>query len=197
MQLQVYNEFTSIPANAEDSTFAAVITKIGKLETKDMWTDANQDAFVKFAEEFSANAGLLSIGKYRSNDGKFRIWYMPYLTITDNAGNELISNTPSRIGQETGKIEVSQRHFLQYTAPMRFIILLHEYSHKWHNPKVNKKMEDEVEADLNALYIYLSRGYPRTDAKEVYLNIFLKSRTEENLNRYRKIDEFIQRFEKK
>ena len=197
MFLEVYNEFSGIPARVNDPTFQAKITKITKIETKDVWMDADTESFVKFAEAFSERCGLLSLGDYKSADGKFLIRYMPYLTVIDQKGNEIISNTPSRIGHITGKIEVSQRHFQQYSVPMRDIVLLHEYSHKWLNPKENKKIEDESAADLNALYIYLGRGFPRTDAREVYLNIFLKSRSEENAKRYERIDEFIKRFDAK
>lgn len=197
MQLQVYNMFTRIKPDAADPTYEAKVTKFEKIKTKDVWMESQDESFVKFAEEFSENAGMLSVGNYRSNDGVYLIKYLPYLTIEDKKGNVTMSSTPSRIGEITGNIEVSKRHFIDYSVPMRFLILLHEYAHKNINERKNKKMEDESAADLNALYIYLGRGYPRTDAKEVYLNIFLKARTEENWNRYQKIEEFIKRFDSK
>jgi hypothetical protein len=198
MQILAINKNSGIGANYNDPSFVAQIQKITPgVQTCDVWMDLQTESFVKAAEWFASNAGLLSIGDYRSMDGQFLIRYLPYLSVTDKSGNEIMSNTPSRVGHITGKIEVSQRHFLNYSVPARFIILLHEYAHKFQNPKLKKEMEDESAADMNALYIYLGRGYPRTDAREVFLNIFYRARTEENLMRYNKIEEFIKRFEQK
>ncbi len=196
MQLLVVNVRSGIGANFNDPTFEAKPYKITGLETCDVWMDAQTESFVRFAEEFSANCGFLSPGNYRSEDGQFLIQYQPYLTVKDQYGNQKISSTPSRVGHITGNIGVSQKHFLAYSVPMRVVILLHEFAHKFQNRKLNKQMDDESAADMAALYVYLGRGYPRTDAREVYLNIFLRARTEENALRYKKIDEFIKRFDK-
>ena len=51
---------------------------------------------------------------------------------------------------------------------MRLIILLHEYSHKYSNPKIGRKIEDEVAADINALRMYLSKGYSEVEAQYAF-----------------------------
>jgi ferritin len=53
-----------------------------------------------------------------------------------------------------------------------------------------------VGADLNALYIYLGLGYSKVDAIFVFANVFLKAQSQGNLERMRKIMDYIQRFEK-
>ena len=49
---------------------------------------------------------------------------------------------------------------------MRMAILLHEFSHFY----LNDRMEDETEADLNGLLIYLALGYPRIEAYQSFFN---------------------------
>ena len=56
-------------------------------------------------------------------------------------------------------------------------------------------MDDEVEADLNALLIYLGLGYPRIEAFEVFAQTFISAPTDQNQVRYDKIKQFIDEFE--
>jgi hypothetical protein len=106
-----------------------------------------------------------------------------------------VLNTPARIGHKTGVIEVSKRRFDSYTIPMRMIILLHEFSHKYKNPKIGLDISDETGADINALYIYLGLGFSKIDAICVFAKVFLKAQTKGNIERMRKIMDYIQRFE--
>jgi hypothetical protein len=78
------------------------------------------------------------------------------------------------------------------TIPMRMAILLHEYSHFY----VNDEMHNESEADLNGLLIYLGLGYPRIEAHQSFLNTFMNVPSQQNKDRYDKINKFIQDFEK-
>ena len=134
-------------------------------------------SFINFAEEFSYNASTLkSEADYFSDDDKYQISYLKDI-VGDN-GKSL--DTPARISQTTGLIEVSKKDFLRYTIPMRLAILLHEFSHFF----VNKNMEDEVEADRNSLILYMGLGYPRIDAYNVYLDVFEKTPTDLNKTRY-------------
>ena len=134
-------------------------------------------SFINFAEEFSYNASILEANaSYFSDDDMFEIKYFP-----DIVGEDGVSlNTPARISQKTGLIEVSKKDFLRYTMPMRLAILLHEFAHFF----VNKNMEDEVEADKNSLILYMGLGYPRIDAYNVYLDVFENTPTELNKERY-------------
>ena len=122
----------------------------------------------------------------------YNIKYYPKI-IDFATGNVL--NTPARIGHKTGIIEVAQVSMLKYTIPMRMIILLHEFSHKYKNPLMNLPISDEIGADLNALYLYLGCGFSKVDAIFVFANVFLKAQTQSNLERMNKIMEYIKKFE--
>jgi hypothetical protein len=110
--------------------------------------------------------------------------------ISSKSGKEL--ETPARISKESGRIQVSQKKFVPDTVPMRMAILLHEYSHFY----VNKDINDESEADLNGLLIYLGLGYPRFEGHEAFLKTFISTPSEQNKIRYDKIKSFIDNFEK-
>lgn len=145
--------------------------------------------FVDFAQRFCFNAPYLEANKtYRSDNGDYLIEYLP--TITGKDGREL--TTPARISRVTGSIQVSKKIFDQYTVPMRFAILCHEFSHFY----VNQDMQDESEADLNGLLIYLGLGYPRIEAHQAFLEVFIDAPSPQNTSRYEKIKNFIENFEK-
>ena len=146
------------------------------------------DDFIRFAEEFAARASYASAGGsvYTSDDGKFKIKYLN--VIKDNTGREL--KTPARISRTTGIIEVSKEHFASYTIPMRMAILLHEFSHFY----VNADAASEIEADLNALAMYLERGYPTVDAYNVFTTVFAESPSQQNKERFDQIDRFIKSY---
>jgi hypothetical protein len=144
--------------------------------------------FVDFAQRFCFNAPYLESNKsYQSDNGNFIIEYLP--TIIDSKGKEL--TTPARISRMTGRIQVSKKQFDQYTIPMRFAILCHEFSHFY----INEDMRDETEADINGLLIYLGLGYPRIEAFEAFLEVFERYPSQENKKRYDKIKNFIDNFE--
>ena len=149
-------------------------------------------SFVRFAQEFSERANYISAGlsKYISDDGRFQINYLN--DITDSATGKVLP-TPARIDRYNGVIEVSKAKFESYTVPMRFAILLHEFAHFY----LNEDMANETEADLNALLIYLGLGYPRIEALNVFTKVFITAPTEMNVERLKKIDDFIVQFEKK
>lgn len=151
--------------------------------------DATVASFLKFSEEFSQKAGYISASGsiYKSDDDKFTIVYFD--TINGSEGKPI--NTPARVNQNTGVIEISAQKFRQYSIPMRMAILLHEFSHYW----LNKDMSSETEADLNALQIYLGLGYPRLDATNVFLNVFMGSPSEANKERWQAIKAYINNFE--
>lgn len=145
--------------------------------------------YIQFCQEFCAKAGYLSAGNsiYTSNDGKFRIDYLD--KIADGGGKSM--NTPARISRNEGIIEVSKEKFKNYTIPMRMCILLHEFSHYY----LNTDIANETEADLNGLLIYLSLGYPRIDAYNVFSQVFITAPNSVNTNRMKIIDKFIRNFE--
>jgi hypothetical protein len=143
-------------------------------------------SFVKFAQEFSEQASILSQGTYFSDDKKFRIDY--HNQIKDKGR---VLATPARISNVDGRMEVSKEHFASYTVPMRMAILLHEFSHF----NLNVIQKDEIEADLNALKIYLGLGYPVIEAHNSFINVFKKTPTNQNKERYQYIKTFIDNFD--
>jgi hypothetical protein len=187
----IYNERIGNLDVNEDKTFKVTEIKKVPLEKKmDVvdFSDKGLRSFVKFCTRFCFNAGQLTSGVYKSSDGKYTIEYLP--TIVYPNGRE--SSTPARIGVESGIIQVSQAKFRPMTIPMRMAILLHEYSHFY----VNDEMHNESEADLNGLLIYLGLGYPRIEAHQSFLNTFMNVPSQQNKDRYDKINKFIQDFEK-
>ena len=147
----------------------------------------NVGSAIKFFQDFAERAGYLSTGTYYSDDGKFRIDYVDI--IRDENGRA--QRTPSRVHTETGVIQVSAHHFRRYTVPKRIAILFHEYSHFYENTN----QRDEVEADLNALLIYLGLGYPRIEAHQAFLDVFKNSPSDMNRKRYDILNKFIQSFD--
>ena len=152
--------------------------------------------YINFIQKFCYNAGVLRPSD-PNNDDDFYIsygthFYIKYLpTIVDyETGQEL--TTPARVGDD-GLIEASQKFFVGYSVPKRMAILLHEYSH----PYVNLNPDDESEADLNGLTIYLGLGYPRIDGAEAWCDVFDNSDTDANFERLMIIDAYINDFESK
>ena len=175
--------------------FAVSIEKKA-LVTYDIDEGQNTRQFLDLAIPFSQVCGFETAqptGKvYQSPDKKFNIKYFP--VIKDYMSGKFM-NTPARIGHKTGIIEVAASKFNEYTIPMRMMILLHEFSHKYKNPEMNVPISSETGADVNALYIYLGIGFSKVDAIFVYANVFFKAQTPQNIIRMRKIMNYIQKFE--
>lgn len=189
--INIYNE--KFGQNKEDDTSFEVleIKKLPLEKRMDVldFSNGNLRSFINFCTKFCFNAGHLPSGSYQSSDGKFSIEYVPTI-ISSKSGKEL--ETPARISKDSGRIQVSQKKFVPDTVPMRMAILLHEYSHYY----VNKDIDNESEADLNGLLIYLGLGYPRFEGHEAFLKTFINTPTEQNKMRYDKIKKFIDDFEK-
>jgi hypothetical protein len=188
--IYVYNEDNGNIKDDKDTTFKVKNISVEELEKKLDVVDFSNPyvrSFVTFATKFCFNAGWIGSGSYVSDDKRFVIEYLPILT--DDGGKEV--TTPARIDITDGVIQVSQRQFVEYTIPNRIAILLHEFSHYY----LNDNIDDEIEADLNGLLIYLGLGYPRIEAFEVFSQTFMNAPTEENMKRYSKIKNFIDNFE--
>ena len=158
------------------------------LGTKELPISRKLNSFIKFAQEFSEDASYLKASEtgipYYSDNDKYRIDYFDTIR---SRSNGMPLNTPARISQLNGRIEASKKDFYRYSIPMRMAILLHEYCHFY----VNKNPSSEVESDINGLRIYLSLGYPRIDAFNVFLNVFKSANSKEALHRFKKLDSFI------
>lgn len=143
--------------------------------------------FIRFAQDFVERLPVLKYGVYQSDEGHYRIDLFP---VIKDKGQPM--STPARIHNITGVIEVSKSHFLKYTIPMRMAILLHEFSHYY----MNEVQQDEIEADLNGLKMYLGMGYPVIEAHKSFLQVFQGTPTESNKERYEYLKAFIDNFER-
>jgi hypothetical protein len=187
--VNIYNDDNGNLESGQDDSFEVLsITKEPLDKKLDVIDFSNPliKSFVNFATRFSYNAGSLSSGTYVSDDKQFVIKYPT--TITDKGKEQ---TTPARIDIDSGIIEVSKRQFMDFTIPNRMAILLHEFSHVY----LNDNVDDEVEADLNGLLIYLGLGYPRVEAFEVFAKTFMNAPTKQNQDRFDKIKNFIDNFE--
>jgi len=140
--------------------------------------------FIKFAQEISENAAVYPPGTYYSPKKNFRIDYFPMIFDKDE---QKALSTPARIHNETGHMEIAKKSFVTMTIPMRMAVLMHEFSHF----NLNHVQEDEVEADLNALKLYLGMGYPIIEAHKGFLEVFKSHPSDGNRERYEYIKNFI------
>ncbi len=182
-------------SNPQDKDFDIKVEE-APLKTYDIWLDDDSADFVQLAVVASQVCGFKKASNdgtmYSSKDGKYNIKVFP--VIRDAVSGQALS-TPARVGHRTGIIEVSAIKFARYTIPMRICILLHEFSHKFKNPTIGLQISNEVGADINALYIYLGLGFSKVDAICVFANVFLKAQSEGNIQRMRKILDYVSRFE--
>ena len=193
-KISIYNKKVGNRKAGHDGSFAMVSMQIIPLKRKfsvNQISNPIARKFVRFAQWFSDKAGVLDCGNaiYISDTGEFRVDYVKDVISRDDGR---VMNTPARINKKTGIIEISQSLFKNYTIPMRMAILLHEFSHFF----LNKEMENETEADLNALLIYLGLGYSRVEAVKVFLQVFKGASTDGNVDRYKVIENMINNFEK-
>jgi hypothetical protein len=181
--------------NVKDDDFTVILQEKPLKKYNIHETDEDKE-FMQLAIKFSQIIGFKPPAPqgtfYQTKDGKFRIKLMPQI-VDYNSGK--VINTPARIGHNTGIIEISWEKFSKYTIPMRVAILTHEYSHKYKNPKIGLHISNEFGADINGLYLYLGNGFSKVDAICVYAKIFLRAQTDGNIQRMRKILDYINRFE--
>lgn len=187
--------FACINADSVNDNDFEVITEIKPLKHYQIYKDSEVKDFVDLANYFSQVCGYGVPEKkgtiFQTGDKKFNIRFLPQ--IRDAKGNPI--NTPARVAHQSGIIEVSYEKFKRYTIPMRMMILLHEFSHKYRNEKIGLQISNEFGADINGLYVYLGVGYSKIDAICVFANVFLKAQSNENMQRMRKIQSYIQSFE--
>lgn len=190
IQIKVWNV-----QDPNDSQFTVELVKKG-LKSYDVWLDDETRDFLTLCVHFSQVCGFEPANqkgrRFTTEDKKFNIKFFDVI-FDIKSGKKL--TTPARIGHNTGVIEVAKYKFDNYTIPMRMIILLHEFSHKYKNPKLGLDVSNEIGADVNALYIYLGLGFSKIDAICVFANVFLKAQTKGNIERMRKIMDYIQKFE--
>jgi len=184
--IQIYNDAIGERPQEEEDTFKVLDIKKEDLQLTLAKTNMDTTivrSFVNFSQKFSYNAGWLPPKDYYSNTRQFKIEYMP---VIKSMGGKVLA-TPARISTQNGRIQVSQQAFVPFTIPMRMAILLHEFSHYY----LNSDISDEVEADLNALTIYLGLGYPIKEAYAAFGETFEGAPSQMNANRYEIMNNFI------
>ncbi len=181
--------------NKADTNFEATFEEV-PLKTYNIWLDSDTREFLELNFFFSQVCGFEQASPrgrlFSSPDGKFNIKYYP--VIIDYMTGKVM-NTPARVGHNTGTIDAAKIKYDRYTFAERVIINLHEYSHKYRNPKLGFAIGNEKGADINALYFYLGMGFSKIDAINVFANVFLKAPTDGNMIRMRDIRDYIKRFE--
>lgn len=184
--IQIYNDSVGDRPLEQEDTFKVLDIKKEDLQVTLAQTNMDTTlvrSFVNFSQKFCYNAGWLPPKDYYSNTRQFKIEYMP--VIKSMSGKTLA--TPARVSTQNGRIQVSQEAFVPFTIPMRMAILLHEFSHYY----LNSDISDEVEADLNALTIYLGLGYPIKEAYAAFGETFIGAPSQLNKDRYDIIHTFI------
>lgn len=181
--------------NPQDKDFEITMME-APLKKYNIYMEESTKRFVNMAAHFSSVCGYAQASPkgrvFKNNTDGFEIKFFD--VIRDNKTGAVL-NTPARVGHETGHIQIAKSKFDAYTIPMRMIILLHEYSHKYKNPKIGVQISNEFGADINALYIYLGLGFSKIDAITVFSKVFLRAQTDGNMERMRLIYDYIKRFE--
>lgn len=143
LKVQVFDQDNRILTMSQ--TFQLEAPKIVGLRTSPLSLDQDSANFLHFAEQLAVQMPELKTGgTYEENGFEVDLY------------SDLPTSTPARIESNLDYIEVSKVDFLKMTVPRRVLILLHEFSHNF----LNGNPESEIEADIHALSIYLSRGYP-------------------------------------
>ena len=146
----------------DDSLFQIEKFKVGEMPQSEVWAAQHMHDFIEFAQDFSERAGFIPTGFYHSPDYQFLIHYLPQ--IKSQMGEVMV--TPARNHQVTGRIQVSQEMFRQFSIPIRMFIMLHERNH------FTIPTRDEIPADLAALKLYLDMGYPTMEAVYAATHVF-------------------------
>lgn len=205
IDLFVYNTAVGDLAYGQDNSFSVTPPKISKVRVYDAWWDSDMKTFYQLACDFAKTASFLvsskpinkngkinnRVASYKDDGGRFIICYYDFLVNSDGKK----SNSPARIGNVTGIIDVSKEAFLKMSVPERLIVLLHEFSHKYMNPKVGLKVNHESGADIQALYVYLGKGWSPYEAQKAFLKVFEKANNQENAKRFGLIKSFIKKYE--
>tara|TARA_R100000750_G_scaffold30200_3_gene19227 strand:- start:37444 stop:38229 length:786 start_codon:yes stop_codon:yes gene_type:complete len=171
----------------DDTSFRIEKFKIEDMPASRVWADEHMHDFIRFAEDFCQKAGYVKTGFYHSLDYQFLIHYLP--KITGSMGQVMI--TPARTQQVTGRHQVAQELFKQFSIPVRLFIMLHERQH------FTLPTRKEKPADMAALKLYLDLGYPTIEAVYAATKVFLMhpgTTGPEQVIRTKDIIDFIDRY---
>ena len=173
----------------QDGAFKIKNFKVEKMQTSTVWASKDMHDFIAFAQSFAEKAGYIETGFYHSKDYQFLFHYLPQ--ITGNFGEVLI--TPARTHRITGRHQISQDLFKQFTIPIRMFILLHERQH------FTIPTREEIPADLAALKLFLDMGYPTIEAVYAATKVFMlhpETIGKPQVERTKTIIDFIDQYKK-
>lgn len=146
----------------EDGAYGTYIN-VSNVDVKDMpeggitgWPK-NTLEFYNFLKNFAEKAGYIDPGFYMSKDENYVIWAKSHLD-----GDA----TPARVNRRTGIIKMNLEKLKNFTVFMRIYIGLHEFIH------YNEQTTNEVQCDMQALKIYLSMNYPKSEANYAMTKVF-------------------------
>lgn len=174
----------SVTSGNGDEAVRVVSFKKSKLLQYPMcYKGKNTHEFIKFAQQISERLNSINNGIYKSINGNYTIQIFDTIEGT---------NTPARIHNGEGYIQIAKSKMASNSVPMNMAILLHEFSHFYKNENIT----DEIEADLNGLKIYLGLNYPNLEAHNGFVDVFEHSDTPQNRERYEYILNYITNFKK-
>lgn len=157
LEIEIYNKDTD-----GDEGFALEKFDVENMPPAELWEKPEMHRFIDFAQKFAQQAGYARTGFHQDKEAEFLLHYLP--EIKDSAGRTMV--TPARTHRVTGRHQVSQKLFRQFSIPIRFFILLHERAH------FVLPTREEKPADLAALKIYLELGFPRIEAVYAATQVF-------------------------
>ncbi len=164
-----------------DGWYKVKSVEVHKLRQFPLFCDRLTLDFIRFSENFSQQCGIKPVGNYTDHKKQFLIKLKNRLL--DENGYEV--PTPARTHKTNNYVEIHKPSYDSMTVPMRHIINLHEYCHNFQNDD----MDDEVQADLNALALYMPLRYSYVEAIYAFTNIF--GDTDHNVMRLNYIDEYL------
>ena len=165
----------------DDSWYKISSVTTADLKQFPLITDRLTKDFVLFSEQFSKVCGYKPVGDYTDSKKQFLIKIKNQLL--DEKGN--IVPTPARTHKTLDYIEVHKASYDSMTVPMRHIISLHEYCHNF----LNDERDNEIQADINALSLYMPLRYSYVEAMYAFTNIFGDNDT--NVERLNYIDNYL------
>lgn len=170
------------PSNKEnDDWYKVMSVEKTALKQFPLMCDRITSDFVHFSEWFSQQCGSKPVNNYTDPKRQFLLKMRDVLP--DENGIHV--PTPARTHKTKNFIEVHRESYYGMTVPMRHIITLHEYSHNF----LNDEQNNETQADLNALSLYMPLRYSYVEAIYAFTRIF--GDTDNNVSRLNFIDEYL------
>ena len=161
---------------------SAKVKKRGLRQYPACYKTSAEREFIKFAQYICDWLPYLSEGDYYSG-GKYNF----HIQVLNNIGGV---DTPARVHNNYGYIQISKSKMAGNSVSMNMAILLHEYSHFYEN----QILEDEIEADLNGMRIYLGLNYPVLELHKAFIEVFDHADNQMNRERYDYIFKYEEKF---